>query len=111
MTKIRRDWTNVLFWNLQGMNTSIVDIERLNKKHKINANVFLETMKDRDVKNKFPFEVSQRAYKKIGTKGRPSSGIYFGADMPIYKIVKNKFFGVVKVVNNGIIFVTIYINK
>ena len=35
--KIRKENTTVLFWNITGMPSSVMDIKRLNKKHKIIA--------------------------------------------------------------------------
>ena len=81
--KIRREDTTVLFWNLTGLRSSTQDLQKLNKKHKVNMNILLETKSIRDIKNKFDFEVNQRAFKKKIGKGTSSGGIYLGSDTPI----------------------------
>ena len=72
-----------MFWNTTGMPSSIMDIQRLNKKHKINTNILLETKSVREIRNKFDFEVNQSAFKKNIGKGTSSGGVYFVSDTPI----------------------------
>ena len=37
--KIRREDTTVLFWNLTGLRSSTQDLQKLNKKHKVNNRI------------------------------------------------------------------------